>query len=94
MGTMGEGWCQWKGKDAIVRVRVSSRASGDTITAEADHLKIRITAPPVDGRANAHVRKLLAELFDVPKSRVVLERGTKSRIKTFRISAPGTRPAI
>ena len=51
-------------------------------------LKVRITAPPVDGKANAALRDFLAETLKVPKSKVILEKGGTSRFKTFEI--PGS----
>jgi uncharacterized protein (TIGR00251 family) len=46
-------------------------------------LRVKISAPPVDGKANAALREFLAKHFGVPKSRVTLEKGEGSRIKTF-----------
>lgn len=46
-------------------------------------LKIRVNAPPVDGKANAVLRDFLAGLLKLPKSKVVLEKGGTSRFKTF-----------
>jgi hypothetical protein len=46
-------------------------------------LRVRIAAPPVDGKANAALRDFLAERFGVPKSKVILEKGDSSRIKCF-----------
>jgi uncharacterized protein YggU (UPF0235/DUF167 family) len=44
------------------------------------------TAKPVDGRANSEAREILADYFAVPKSRVILYRGQKSKYKVFEIS--------
>ncbi|MFT4175783.1 MAG: DUF167 domain-containing protein [Luteolibacter sp.] len=46
-------------------------------------LKIRIAAPPVDGQANAALREFLAKSLGLPKSRISLDKGGSSRIKTF-----------
>ncbi len=48
-------------------------------------LRVKIAAPPVEGKANAALRKFLAEHFGLPTSQVVLEKGDTSRIKTFNI---------
>ena len=48
----------------------------------------RVQAPPVDGKANEAVVRLLAERFDVPKSRMSLVSGETSRLKTFEIPDP------
>ena len=59
----------------------------------AEHMKIRVSEPPVDGRANAAVRHFLAEAFGVPLSRVELLSGAGSRRKRLRITNPGQVPA-
>jgi uncharacterized protein (TIGR00251 family) len=46
-------------------------------------LRVKIAAPPVDGKANVALREFLAKHFAVPKSQVTLEKGDASRIKTF-----------
>ena len=48
-------------------------------------LRVRIAAPPVDGKANAALRDFLAKSLGLPKSKVVLEKGGTSRFKTFEI---------
>ena len=48
-------------------------------------LRVRIAAPPVDGKANIALRDLLAKTLRVPKSQVLLEKGGSARIKTFSI---------
>lgn len=51
-----------------------------------DRVKVRLAAPPVDGKANKALVAWLAELFGVPRSDVVLLRGERSRQKTVRIA--------
>lgn len=48
-------------------------------------LRVRIAAPPVDGKANAALRDFLAKSLNLSKSTVVLEKGSSSRFKTFEI---------
>jgi len=48
-------------------------------------LRVRIAAPPTEGKANAALRDFLAKSLGVPKSQVELQKGSTSRIKTFRI---------
>lgn len=55
-------------------------------------LKVRIAAPPLDGRANDVLRQFLADAFAVPLRRVTLLRGETSRDKVVRIEAPARRP--
>ena len=79
----------------MLSLRVQPRASADTIgEVSGDSLKIRLTAPPVEGRANAHLRRFLAKLFAVPQSRIELVSGEQARLKRVRIQTPGRLPAF
>jgi len=49
-------------------------------------LKVRVMAPPVDGRANAATIELLSTTLGIPASRIVLLSGAQSRLKRFRIA--------
>jgi uncharacterized protein (TIGR00251 family) len=69
------------------RVRVQPRASRDAI--EGDHagaLKVRLTAPPLEGRANESLRRLLAERLNVPLSAVRIISGENSRNKRIAVA--------
>lgn len=55
-------------------------------------LKLRLAAPPVDGKANAELLRFLAEAFGVPLRQVVLVRGATARQKSVRIESPARRP--
>ena len=48
-----------------------------------DALKVRLAAPPVDGKANAELLRFLAEAFGVPRRNVTLVRGERSRLADF-----------
>jgi hypothetical protein len=48
-------------------------------------LRVRVAAPPLKGKANAELRDFLAKTLDLPKSKVVLEKGNASRFKSFDI---------
>ncbi len=48
-------------------------------------LELRVSAPPVEGEANAAARELLAEVLEVSRARVALHGGEKSRRKVFRV---------
>jgi uncharacterized protein len=73
------------------RVRVQPRANCDAIAGEHDGtLKVRLTAPPVEGRANDSLRRLLAEHLNVPVSAVRIVAGENSRNK--RVSIAGVTP--
>jgi uncharacterized protein (TIGR00251 family) len=55
-------------------------------------LKVRLAAPPVDGKANAELLRFVAEAFGVAPKQVSLLRGAASRHKVVRIEAPAKRP--
>lgn len=75
-------------------LRVQPGAARDEIVgAHGDRLKVRITAPPVDGRANRHLIDYLAAAFGVPRSRVTLLRGETGRAKTVQIDSPTRLPS-
>lgn len=68
---------------------VQPKASRDSWQGlHGEELKLSITAPPVDGKANSHITKLLAKQFKVAKSQVQLEKGELGRHKRVRIIAP------
>ena len=67
-------------------VRLQPRASRDEIAGEhQDALKIRLTAPPVDDRANEALRKLLAARLKVPLAAVRIASGERSRTKRVEV---------
>ena len=79
----------WRGDDLLLDVRVQARASrNEIIGVENERLKIRTTATPTDGKANAAVVRLLADYFQVPKSRLRLISGVRARNKRFSLSGP------
>ncbi|HEX9391781.1 MAG TPA: DUF167 domain-containing protein [Usitatibacteraceae bacterium] len=57
-----------------------------------DALKVRLAAPPIEGRANQELRRFLAELFQVPQRNVNLVSGEASRQKRFRIRGSAIDP--
>ncbi|NPV26623.1 MAG: YggU family protein [Firmicutes bacterium] len=69
-----------------IKVKIQPRAAKNELAGWLDGmLKIRLTAPPVDGEANAACVQFLAELFAVPKSAVKIVNGQTSRHKTIEI---------
>ncbi|MBZ5642012.1 MAG: DUF167 domain-containing protein [Acidobacteriia bacterium] len=82
-------------KDGVVTfaVRVQPRASRNEIAGEyQDALKIRLTSPPVDDRANEALRKLLASRLKVPLAAVRIAAGEHSRTK--RVEIRGVTPEM
>jgi uncharacterized protein (TIGR00251 family) len=67
-------------------VKVQPRARKNAITGElGDALKVSLTAPPVDGRANEACVEFFANLLEVPRSSVSIASGEKSRRKVVRV---------
>ena len=63
-------------------IKVKPNSAQQKITEEADgSLSISLKSPPVDGKANAELIKLLANKFAVPKSRITIKLGLSSRQK-------------
>jgi uncharacterized protein (TIGR00251 family) len=72
---------------ATLSVHVQPRASRNAIAGWAgEALKIRLTAPPVEGAANAACLAFLADLLDLPQSQLEILRGARSRHKIIRIT--------
>ena len=59
-----------------------------------ERLRLRLAAPPVDGKANAELIRYLAASFGVPQRGVTIERGEASLQKTVRIARPALRPDL
>jgi uncharacterized protein (TIGR00251 family) len=75
-------------------IRIHPRARKNAITGIiGDALKLALTAPPVEGRANQAVIEFFAELFEIPRSSVTITSGETSRNKKVRIAGL-TRAAI
>lgn len=73
---------------AVLHVRVVPRARrAGPAGLHGDALKIAVTAPPVDGAANAAVLKLLAEALDVPRSSLRIVRGETGRDKVVEVTS-------
>jgi uncharacterized protein len=74
-------------KGATFAVRVQPRASRSAVAGElGDALKIALTAPPVEGKANQACVEFLANLLKVPRSSVTIASGESSRNKVVRIA--------
>src|SRR5262249_52740458 len=68
-------------------VKVQPRARKNAITGTVgDALKLALTAPPVEGKANQAVIEFLADFFDIPPSSITIASGAASRLKVIRIS--------
>lgn len=78
-------WSDLARPGAEIAVRVTPRAGRDEIVRDGGQIRIRVTVPAEDGRANRAAAALLAGVLGVPKSRLELVRGAKARDKVFRV---------
>jgi uncharacterized protein len=70
----------------VLRVHVQPGAGRSAVVGRhGDALKVRVAAPPVEGRANEATRALLAEALGVPEADVEMTSGESSRAKRFRL---------
>ena len=70
----------------VLTLKVIPRSSVNAVAGvQADALKLKITAPPVDSAANAEVVRFLAQVLDVPRGAVQLLRGATSRHKQVQV---------
>ena len=70
----------------ILRVRLTPRAASSQIDGwDGDLLRVRVAAPPVEGKANRALLRLLARALDVPPSRLRLVKGQTSREKVIAV---------
>jgi hypothetical protein len=68
-------------------IKVHPRAKKNAITGEVgDALKVALTAPPVDGKANEACIEFFAKLLNVPRSSVTIAAGLTSRNKVIRVA--------
>ncbi|HBC3426298.1 YggU family protein [Vibrio parahaemolyticus] len=82
------------GEDIVLKLYIQPKASRDKIVGlHGEELKIAITAPPVDGKANSHLTKFLAKQFKIAKGLVHIEKGELGRHKQIRIESPVQIPA-
>ncbi len=72
---------------AIFTVKVHARARKNAITGVVgDALKLALTAPPVEGKANQAVIEFFADFFEIARSSVTIASGETSRRKVVRVS--------
>lgn len=86
---MSTPWFYWREKKLFLKVWIQTRASQDEVVGlHGGYLKLRLTAPPLEGRANQHLIKFLAKSFKVPLAHIVITKGKSSRQKTVCIERP------
>jgi uncharacterized protein (TIGR00251 family) len=87
----------WLGRTArgwSIAVHVQPGAKRSSVAGlHGERLKLRIAAPPAEGRANAAVVAFIAEALGVPRALVSIARGERSRDKVIAVAAPECDPA-
>lgn len=70
----------------IVTVKATPRASKSEVAgADPEWLRVRLQAPPVDGKANAELAAFFAKTFGIPKRSVEILTGDTSRLKRVKL---------
>jgi uncharacterized protein (TIGR00251 family) len=78
---------QESGSGVTFAVKVHPRTKKNAITGElGDALRLSLTSPPVEGRANEACIEFFAKLLKVPRSSVTIASGQTSRQKVIRVS--------
>jgi uncharacterized protein (TIGR00251 family) len=88
---------RWEDDKLHLFIKVQPKASKDEfadVLADplCERIKIRITAPPVDGKANKHLIKYLSKVFKVAKSAIIIKNGETGRAKHLIINSPAQLP--
>ena len=87
MNLIASGFAKDVADGCTLTVRVHPGARKNSVTGvHADALKIALTAPPVDGKANEKLIAFLADALRLPRARIVLVSGLTSRAKMVRIT--------
>lgn len=86
-------WYRRDGESLTLTLHVQPGAKRSEVAGlHGDALKIRLAAPPVEGRANEALLRFIAELFQVPLRDTELLRGAQSRHKTVKVTGSGVEP--
>lgn len=88
-------WLRTSGADVVLSLHIQPGAKKTEVAGvHGEALKVRLGAPPVDGKANEALIAFLAERLGVPKARVILEAGQTSRSKRVRVVGAGADAVI
>lgn len=87
-------WFRWEGTSLHLHLHIQPGARVNQLVAlHGDRLKIKINAPPIDGRANETLIEFLAEQFHCNHSSVTVTKGAQGRLKTVCIAQPRQIPS-
>lgn len=85
----------WQNDTLLLDIRVQPRAKQDQIVGTHNlRLKIRITAPPVEGKANKQLLKYVSKVFKVHRTMIKIVSGETKRDKRLSITAPQRLPEM
>ena len=88
-------WYQSEGGSLTLTLHIQPGAKRSEVAGlHGDALKIRLAAPPVEGKANEALLRFVANSFDVPLRQVELLRGAQSRHKRVKISGSLVQPEM
>ena len=83
-----------QGDTLHLKLYIQPKASRDKLIGpHGDEFKVAITAPPIDGKANAHLIQFIAKQCKVAKGQVSISKGEQGRHKQLIINAPKVIPA-
>lgn len=87
-------WCGVQGSDLVLHLRVRPRSSPEGISGVREgRLLVRVSAAPVDGKANERLMRILSRELSVPLASLILTRGVSSRDKDVLIRGAAARVA-
>jgi len=69
----------------IIKVKVKTNAKVEKIVEKEDLLEISVKEQPIEGKANKRIVELLSKHFRIPKNKIEIKKGLKSKIKIIRI---------
>ena len=89
-------WYAWDDGDLILKLHIKPRATRNAFMAPygVDTYKVAISSPAVDGKANEELLRFLSREFGLPRSRIDMESGLKSRTKSLRLKSPTRLPLV
>jgi uncharacterized protein (TIGR00251 family) len=86
-------WYRREGESIVLVLHVQPGAKRSEISGlHGEALKIRLAAPPIEGRANEALLRFIADKFDVPQREVELLRGGQSRHKMVKVTGSAVLP--
>ena len=88
-------WLSASPEGCVVTVKATPRANTSEITGcYPEWVRVRLQAPPVDGKANAALIALFAKQFNIPKRAVEILSGDTSRLKRVRLRGVSAETAV